>query len=77
MKQKLLHIMMGTHNPDLQKGLDSVFQCIHFDWTIYGENKHQLNIDLLNTYHSFQPDIVFIHTQCDAINKETLQKMKH
>lgn len=24
--------MMGQHNPDLQKGLDSVFECVHFDW---------------------------------------------
>lgn len=31
---------MGQHNPDLQKGLDSVFDCFHFDWTSYGEWKH-------------------------------------
>ena len=25
--------MMGKHNPDLQRGLESVFECKHLDWT--------------------------------------------
>lgn len=24
--------MLGKHNPDMQAGLDSVFDCVHFDW---------------------------------------------
>lgn len=33
MKQRLLHIMMGKGNPDMQRGLESVFECRHIDWT--------------------------------------------
>lgn len=32
-KKKLLHIMMGKHNPDMQRGFESVFECKHLDWT--------------------------------------------
>lgn len=32
-KPKLLHIMMGHGNPNMQRGLESVFECKHIDWT--------------------------------------------
>jgi spore maturation protein CgeB len=32
MKKRLLHIMMGKHNPNMQIGLNSVFECMHLDW---------------------------------------------
>lgn len=76
MKQKLLHIMMGTHNPDLQKGLDSVFQCLHYDWTAHGINSYPLQSELLTVFHHFQPDIVFMHLQSgEVLNIETIKKM--
>lgn len=76
MKQKLLHIMMGTHNPDLQKGLDSVFQCLHYDWTVHGINSYPLQSELLTVFHNFQPDIVFMHLQSgEVLNIETIKKM--
>ena len=33
-KKKLLHIMLGNHNPDMQRGLESIFDCKHIDWTV-------------------------------------------
>jgi hypothetical protein len=45
MKQKLLHIMMGQYNPDLKRGLDSVFECVHFDWLAYGTKSPLLQIN--------------------------------
>jgi len=68
--------MMGTHNPDLQKGLDSVFECVHFDWIPYGKNSYQLQTDVLNKFHSFNPRIVFIHIQSgEVLNIETIKSM--
>lgn len=32
-KKRLLHVMLGNHNPNMQKGLESVFECRHIDWT--------------------------------------------
>ena len=69
--------MMGQHNPDLRKGLDSVFDCLHFDWYPYQNNPNQLQIDLLQIVKNFNPDIIFMHTQCDIITKETLKKIKN
>ncbi len=88
-KKKLLHVMMGTHNPDFARGLDSVFECLHFDWTVFSQpvsshiphlahlaNKSpDLNTELLNAFNNFKPDVVFIHTQCDVISKEVANIM--
>lgn len=63
--------MMGTHNPDLQKGLDSVFECLHFDWIPYGEKSWKLQYDLLQAFHIFNPDIVFMHTQSGEVVQES------
>ena len=67
--------MMGQHNPDLQRGFDSVFECLHFDWYPYGVNSHKLQIDVLDKFNSFQPDFVFMHLQGDGIITDDLAKM--
>jgi glycosyltransferase involved in cell wall biosynthesis len=78
MKKKLLHIMMGTYNPDLQKGLDSVFNCVHLDWLPFGENSPMLQHEILLKVQSFNPDIVFMHTQSgNAVTLETLREIKN
>lgn len=69
--------MMGQHNPDLQRGLNGVFDCVHLDWIVYGVNSIELQNQILNTYNNFNPDYVFIHTQSDAVKKETLQKINN
>lgn len=67
---------MGQNNPDLQKGLDSVFECIHLDWIPYGTNSHTFQYDLLQKFYSFNPDIVFMHIQSgEAVNVETASAM--
>lgn len=64
---------MGTHNPDLQRGLDSVFECYHLDWYPYQHNKSELQSIILGIKETFNPDIVFIHTQSgDVIDIQTL-----
>lgn len=68
--------MMGTNNPDLQKSLDGVFECVHFDWLPYGEKSYRLQQDLLEKYDIFKPDIVFMHIQSgDAVYIPTATKM--
>jgi spore maturation protein CgeB len=74
--KKLLHVMMGVHNPDLQKGLNSVFECVHFDWTVYSLNSDLLQTNLLNEFNKFKPDVVFMHLQSgDVLNISTIQYM--
>ena len=76
MKQKLLHIMMGQYNPDLKRGLDSVFECVHFDWLAYGTKSPLLQINLLGEFNRFQPDIVFMHIQSgEVLDIQTIQQM--
>lgn len=66
--------MMGTNNPDLQKGLNSIFECVHFDWTTYGFNSDLLQNNLLDEFNRFKPDIVFMHLQSgDVLNISTIQ----
>lgn len=68
--------MMDTNNPDLIRGLNSVFECRHFDWTKYGVNSYQLQSDVLGVFSSFNPDIVFMHLQsADVIHSGTAQMM--
>jgi spore maturation protein CgeB len=67
---------MGTHNPELCKGLESVFECFHLDWSIYGENSHELQNKILETSHNFKPDYVFLHIQSgNAIRIETIKEL--
>ena len=74
--KKLLHIMMGTHNPDLQKGLNSIFECVHFDWKVYSLKSDLLQTNLLNEFNKFKPDVVFMHLQSgDVLNISTIQYM--
>lgn len=52
--------MMGNHNPDMQKGLDSVFECYHLDWlTNFEEIPHLPEVDQrtieLKRVHRFDP----------------------
>lgn len=78
--------MMGTHNPDFQRGLDSVFNCIHFDWTPYykpNERHHvaqytnALQVEILKRFNDFKPEIVFLHLQCgDAVLVDTVNRMR-
>ena len=76
MRKKLLHIMMGDHNPDLKSGLDSIFDCIHFNWIPFYSNNKKLQEETVRIYREFQPDIVFMHLQCgDAILTNTAQYM--
>jgi spore maturation protein CgeB len=75
MKKKLLHIMMGQHNPDLQRGLNTVFDCLHFDWTKFGQNSFQLQSELINANNNFKADYIFMHTQSDAVRIETLKEL--
>jgi len=68
--------MMGQHNPDLKKGLDSVFDCHHFDWYPYANNSGVLQMDVLKKFNEFNPDIVFMHIQSgDIITIETAKVM--
>ena len=68
--------MMGVQNPDLQKGLNSVFECVHFDWTVYSLNSDLLQTNLLNEFNKFKPDVVFMHLQSgDVLNISTIQYM--
>ena len=65
--------MMGQHNPDFQRGLNTVFDCLHFDWLKYGENSFQLQTDILNAQNNFNPEYIFMHTQSgNAIRIETI-----
>lgn len=67
-KKKLLHIMMGRNNPDLQRGLDFVFECMHIDWLPYQNNLPYLQQQVVSMYNDFSPDVVFMHLQTgDAI----------
>jgi spore maturation protein CgeB len=75
MKKKLLHIMMGQHNPDFQRGLNTVFDCLHFDWTKFGQNYFQLQSELINANNNFNADYIFMHTQSDAVRIETLKEL--
>lgn len=70
MRKKLLHIMMGQHNPDLQRGLNTVFDCLHLDWTKHGENSFQLQSVLLNTQNNFNPDYILMHIQSGNVVKD-------
>lgn len=62
-KQKLLHIMMGQGNLDMQNGLDSVFECKHLDWTeikypepYQPELVHQQSVmNRMHSAHGFDP----------------------
>lgn len=62
--------MMGQHNPDLQRGLNGVFECLHLDWIKHGENSFQLQNELLNTQNTFNPDYIFMHTQSGNVVKD-------
>lgn len=78
-KLKLMHIMVGVHNPMLQIGLDSVFDCFHFNWRAdcYTDKRNVLNIDFLRIFYEFKPDIVFMHTQEEGVlSLETILTMK-
>lgn len=77
MNQKLFHISLGKHNPDLWAGLDSVFHCSHFDWTTYMQSEYpKLQTDLREKFKAFNPDIVFIHCQQDGVVQiETVKEM--
>ena len=75
---------MGQHNPDLKRGLDSVFDCFHFDWYPYlnvqpifvAQNKVVLQAEVINKFNSFKPDVVFMHIQSgDVISIETAKYM--
>lgn len=67
--------MMGVHNPDLQLGLNSVFDCLHFDWTVYGLSSQLLQYNLMQVFYHFNPDVVFVHTQSEAISIDILKAM--
>lgn len=65
--------MMGQHNPDLQRGLNTIFDCLHLDWTKHGENSFQLQSVLLNTQNTFNPDYIFMHIQSgNVVRDDTL-----
>lgn len=67
---------MDTNNPDLQSGLDSVFECLHLDWTKYGTKCYILQFDILQAFQKFNPDIVFMHLQSgDVIEIPTVVEM--
>ncbi|MGV8130701.1 MAG: glycosyltransferase family protein [Candidatus Pacearchaeota archaeon] len=66
-RKKLLHIMMGQHNPDLKNGLSQIFDCIHLDWIIYRSNTDQLQKDILKKVNEFSPDVVFMHLQREGV----------
>lgn len=67
---------MGQHNPDLRKGLDSVFDCLHFDWYPYQNQKVVLQAEVINKFNSFKPDVVFMHIQSgEVISIETAKYM--
>lgn len=67
--------MMGQHNPDFQRGLNTVFDCLHFDWTKFGQNSFQLQSELINANNNFNADYIFMHTQSDAVRIETLKEL--
>ena len=52
--------MLGDHNPDMQSGLESVFECKHFDWTkhhvdVSPEVKESVDRPHLANVHGFDP----------------------
>jgi spore maturation protein CgeB len=61
MKKKLLHIMMGNHNPEFAKGLDCFFECVHQDWTKI--DRISLPNEVYHCHKDFNPDYVFMHIQ--------------
>jgi spore maturation protein CgeB len=67
---------MGTHNPDLKKGLESVFDCYHFDWLPYTNKSHQLQADILHMQKAHKADVVFMHMQSgEVVTCETAKKL--
>jgi spore maturation protein CgeB len=68
--------MMGEHNPDLKRGLDSVFECMHFDWTPFQNRIGHLQEQILSMCELFEPAIIFMHIQSEGIVlPETLSKL--
>jgi len=81
--------MMGTHIPDMQRGLDSVFECLHFDWTQFSQSSnHMAHLphlatknsnfkgELLAAFNNFNPNLVFMHIQSgDIIDIQTAISM--
>lgn len=58
---------MGTHNPDLQRGLDSVFECFHLDWTKHW-NPVNTNLNHLpHLPHLSQNNITFPNGQINDV----------
>ena len=66
--------MMGRSNADLRAALESVFDCVCFDWraVLQTRDMHKL---VCAAFKEFQPDYVFMHIQSDAIPNETLAFM--
>ena len=54
---------MGQGNPDLKRGFDSVFDCVHLDWIPFQDRISHLQDEILRMYHSFEPDAIFMHIQ--------------
>ena len=75
LRKKMLHVMMGQHNPDLKNGLSSIFDCIHLDWTFYNPNLLQKKV--LEEVNGHKPDVVFMHLQREGvITLDTIRKIK-
>jgi spore maturation protein CgeB len=74
--KKLLHVMMGKSNVDLQRALNLEFNCIHFDWTTYQSKSSLLQTNLLNEFNCFKPDFVFMHLQSgEVLDISTIEYM--
>lgn len=74
--KKLLHIALGQHNNQLWKSLNKHFKCKHYDWTLKKDDIPELQSDILSTFRSFSPDIVFMQIQYGGIiTPDTVKKM--
>jgi spore maturation protein CgeB len=75
-KPKLLHIALGQHNTGLWREFEKEFEVVHIDWTIKMRELNNLQREILDAFHSFHPDVVFMQIQNENIVfAETVQKM--
>jgi len=76
MKKKLVYVKMGSHNPNMQQALETVFDCFPIDWTTYKHDFIYLQEHLINLCHNVGAEYLFMHTQGGGIvYEETLVEL--